>query len=146
MRHHTITATFSATADELFAYLADIDNLPEWATEFARELKLVDGRHKVGNGLGEFFFEINADPDSGVIDMRAGPARGCAPALPNAGRAARRRRQRLHLHHVPGARTARRAIRGPVPLTPARVRDARVAVRLGGSRGSGAHADRVRTV
>jgi hypothetical protein len=47
MRHHTITATFSATADELFAYLADIDNPPEWATEFARELKLVDGRHKV---------------------------------------------------------------------------------------------------
>jgi hypothetical protein len=73
MRHHTVTATFSAPADELFAYIADINNLSEWATEFARELKLVDGRHKVVNGLGEFFFEMDADSDSGVIDMRAGP-------------------------------------------------------------------------
>ena len=53
MRHHTVTATFSVSRDEVFAYLADIDNLPEWATEFARELKLVDGRYKVVNGLGE---------------------------------------------------------------------------------------------
>jgi hypothetical protein len=73
MRHHTVTATFSAPPDEVFGYLADIDNLPEWATEFARELKQVDGRHKVVNGLGEFFFELHADPDSGVIDMLAGP-------------------------------------------------------------------------
>ena len=34
---------------------------------------LVDGRHKVVNGLGEFFFEIDADRESGVIDMLAGP-------------------------------------------------------------------------
>ena len=73
MRHHTVAATFSASEDEVFAYLADIDNLPEWATEFARELKLVDGRYKVVNGLGEFFFEIRADRESGVIDMLAGP-------------------------------------------------------------------------
>jgi uncharacterized protein YndB with AHSA1/START domain len=50
MRHHTVTATFSAPPDEVFAYLANIDNLPNWATEFARELKLVDGRYKVVNG------------------------------------------------------------------------------------------------
>ena len=73
MRHHTVTATFSASADEVFAYLADVYNLPEWATEFARELRLVDGRNKVVNGLGEFFFEIHADAESGVIDMLAGP-------------------------------------------------------------------------
>jgi len=73
MRHHTVTATFSASADEVFAYFADVDNLPEWATEFARELKHVDGRHKVVNGLGEFFFELRADRQSGVIDMLAGP-------------------------------------------------------------------------
>jgi hypothetical protein len=73
MRHHTVTSTFSAPADEVFAYLANVDNLPEWATEFARELILVDGRHKVVNGLGEFFFELRADAGSGVIDMLAGP-------------------------------------------------------------------------
>src|SRR5205823_42007 len=73
MRHHTVTATFSAPPEEVFAYLANIDNLPNWATDFARELKLVDGRHKVVNGLGEFFFEIDADCDSDEIDMHARP-------------------------------------------------------------------------
>ena len=74
MNHHTVTATFAASAEDLFSYLADIERLPEWATEFARELKLVDGRHKVVNGLGEFFFQIRADRESGVIDMLAGPS------------------------------------------------------------------------
>ena len=74
MRHHTVTATFSAPASEVFDYLSDIDKLPHWATEFARELKVVDGRHKVVNGLGEFFFEIHGDRESGVIDMLAGPS------------------------------------------------------------------------
>jgi hypothetical protein len=82
MRHHTATATFSAPADELFAYLANIENLPDWATEFARELKRVDGRYKVVNGLGEFFFELRADRDSGVIDMLAGPREDALQLFP----------------------------------------------------------------
>jgi len=73
MNQHTITATFQAPQEEVFAYIADIQNLPEWATEFARELRLVDGHYKVVNGLGEFFFEIHADAGTGVIDMLAGP-------------------------------------------------------------------------
>ena len=73
MRHHTVTTTLAAPPDDVFAYLADVKTLPEWATEFARELRLVDGRYKVVNGLGEFFFEIRADGESGVIDMLAGP-------------------------------------------------------------------------
>ena len=44
MRHHTVTATFSAPPDEVFAYLADIDNLPDWATDFARELNESRGK------------------------------------------------------------------------------------------------------
>ena len=75
MNHHTVTATFPAARDEVFTYLADVEKLPEWATEFARELRLVDGHYKVVNGLGEFFFEIRADADTGVIDMLAGPDR-----------------------------------------------------------------------
>jgi len=73
MNHHTVTTTFGASRDEVYDYLADIEKLPEWATEFARELKLVDGRYKVVNGLGEFLFELHADADTGVIDMLAGP-------------------------------------------------------------------------
>jgi hypothetical protein len=73
MNQRTVTAAFSAPQDEVFAYLAEIQNLPEWATEFARELRLVDGQYKVVNGLGEFFFQLHADPATGVIDMLAGP-------------------------------------------------------------------------
>ena len=73
MRSETVTTIVSAPREKVFAYLAAIENLPKWATEFARELRLVDGQYKVVNGLGEFFFEIRADADSGVIDMLAGP-------------------------------------------------------------------------
>ena len=73
MRSRTVTTMLEAPKREVFAYLADVRNLPHWATEFARELKVVDGKHKVVNGLGEFFVEIHADAETGVIDMLAGP-------------------------------------------------------------------------
>ena len=34
----------------------------------------MDGKAKVLNGLGEFYFSIDADVESGVIDMYAGPS------------------------------------------------------------------------
>lgn len=73
MRSETVTTVLPAPKGEVFAYLAEVENLPRWATEFARELKVENGRHKVVNGLGEFFFAIEADEATGVIDMRAGP-------------------------------------------------------------------------
>jgi len=57
----------------VFDYLSRVENLPDWAIEFARDLIEVDGHHKVRNGLGEFYVRIDADPRSGVIDMHAGP-------------------------------------------------------------------------
>ena len=73
MRSETVTRVLPAPSREVFDYLSDVENLPSWATEFARELKVEDGRHKVVNGLGEFFFRIEADERTGVIDMLAGP-------------------------------------------------------------------------
>ena len=73
MKSRTVTTVLAAPKERVFAYLADIENLPRWATEFARELKVDGGRHKIVNGLGEFFFEIRADDETGVIDMLAGP-------------------------------------------------------------------------
>ena len=74
MEHRTVTAVLDAPKDDVFAYLAEIDNLPRWANEFARELKHEGGKTKVVNGLGEFYFELDADPETGVIDMYAGPS------------------------------------------------------------------------
>ena len=75
MRSETVTAVLSASREVVFEYLSDIEKLPEWATEFARELKREGLDYKVVNGLGEFFFEINADAETGVIDMFAGPSK-----------------------------------------------------------------------
>ncbi len=75
MRSKTVTAVLPASHEAVFAYLADIENLPNWATEFARELKRENGDYKVVNNLGEFYFEIRADERTGVIDMLAGPTK-----------------------------------------------------------------------
>ena len=75
MRTATVTTILSAPRQAVFDYLSDIQRLPEWATENARELRLVGDDYKVVNRLGEFFFAIEADPASGVIDMFAGPAK-----------------------------------------------------------------------
>jgi hypothetical protein len=73
MQTRTVTAVLEAPRDRLFRYLSQVENLPRWATEFARELRYEDGKAKVVDGLGEFFFSIDADPRTGVIDMYTGP-------------------------------------------------------------------------
>ena len=73
MINRTVTAVLDAPKQMVFDYLADVANLPEWATEFARELRFEGGHAKVVNGLGEFYFRLEADPETGVIDMYAGP-------------------------------------------------------------------------
>jgi hypothetical protein len=71
--NRTVTAVLDAPRADVFDYLSRVENLPEWATDFARELHFEDGKAKVVNGLGEFYFRIDADPETGVIDMYAGP-------------------------------------------------------------------------
>ena len=73
MQSHTVTTVLPASKREVFAYMSEIENLPEWATEFARELRREDDGYTVVNNLGEFRFEIRADEETGVIDMFAGP-------------------------------------------------------------------------
>ena len=74
MQTRTVTTVLEAPKENVFDYLSKVENLPKWATEFARELRYEDGQAKVVNGLGEFYFTIDADPDTGVIDMYAGPS------------------------------------------------------------------------
>ena len=82
MRNATVTTVLDAPQSEVFDYMADIENLPRWATEFARELKRDDDGYRVVNGLGEFRFEIRADRPTGVIDMLAGPDRDFMTVFP----------------------------------------------------------------
>jgi hypothetical protein len=74
MRSETVTTVLEAPQDVVFDYLSKVENLPEWANEFARELEWRGGEAFVVNGLGEFLFRIEADKETGVIDMLAGPS------------------------------------------------------------------------
>jgi hypothetical protein len=74
MEPRSVAVTLEAGVKEVFEYLSDPENLPRWATEFARELRFEAGRYTVVNGLGEFLFQIDADEATGVIDMYAGPS------------------------------------------------------------------------
>jgi hypothetical protein len=74
MKSRTVTTVLNAPRSEVFAYMASIENLPEWATEFARELRRDADGYTVINNLGEFRFEIEADEETGVIDMLSGPS------------------------------------------------------------------------
>lgn len=74
MTSRTVTTVLDAPNEQVFDYLSKVDNLPKWASEFARELKVEGGTAKVVNGLGEFYVSIDADRDTGVIDIYAGPS------------------------------------------------------------------------
>jgi hypothetical protein len=82
MRCETVTTVVSAAQPEVFRYMADVEHLPEWATEFARELRRDGGEYTVVNGLGEFCFRIEADEATGVIDMFAGPTKDQMAVFP----------------------------------------------------------------
>lgn len=82
MRSATVTTVLDAPREAVFSFLADIENLPRWATEFARELRRDGDGYKVVNGLGEFRFRIEADRETGVIDMFAGPTEDTMAVFP----------------------------------------------------------------
>ena len=82
MRSRTVTAVLDADQGTVFDYLSDIERLPEWATEFARQLRREGDDYQVINGLGEFYFAIEADRRTGVIDMFAGPSKDRMAVFP----------------------------------------------------------------
>ncbi len=82
MESRTVTAVIDAPSERVFDYLSQVENLPCWATEFAREVKVENGKTKVVNGLGEFWFSIDADRGTGVIDMYAGPTEDALGLFP----------------------------------------------------------------
>lgn len=73
MNTKTASIVVSASKDRVFSYLANIENLPKWATEFCREITVAEGKHKVITPMGEMFFHISTDNKTGVIDYFVGP-------------------------------------------------------------------------
>lgn len=74
MKTSTHTLPLQASKAQAFAFLADIANLPKWATVFCKELrKDGQGKQKVVTPDGEIYFRIVSDEKTGTIDMFGGP-------------------------------------------------------------------------
>ncbi len=77
MNSRTLPLTIPAPKAEVFRYLSKIESLPQWATEFCHELRVMNGKPKVltcpAMGSQELFVEIRSDESTGVIDFLAGP-------------------------------------------------------------------------
>jgi hypothetical protein len=72
MNSKTASLVLHAPKENVFSYLSKIENLPKWTTVFCKELKIVNGKHKVVTPAGKMFFDIQSDEKTGVIDMFAG--------------------------------------------------------------------------
>ena len=70
----TESVTLPTSSEKAFAFLADIENAPKWATEFIQSMRKEGDRHWVTTPGGELLFALQADPGTGVIDMLAGPS------------------------------------------------------------------------
>ncbi|MCI0465284.1 MAG: hypothetical protein L0Z62_50825 [Gemmataceae bacterium] len=82
MQVRTHSLILDAPQAEAFAFLADVHNLPRWATEFCQELEFENGRTWVTSPGGRLLFQIEADERTGVIDLRAGPSENLLTTWP----------------------------------------------------------------
>jgi catechol 2,3-dioxygenase-like lactoylglutathione lyase family enzyme len=82
MKNRTATLTLTAAQDEVFAFLANLENLPLWAVEYCRELRR-DGAHwKIRTPNEDRFVTIVACAKTGVIDLLSGEHLDEMEALP----------------------------------------------------------------
>lgn len=82
MNNRTKTVTLNAPREKVFDYVSNIENLPKWATGFCLELKKEGSDYKVKTPDGEIHFRIEADRQTGVVDMFGGPVKDRAACWP----------------------------------------------------------------
>lgn len=81
MRTHTTSIEIDVPPADAFAFLADGEQLPAWAVEFARGVE-PDGEGWIVTLAGgeRLALRIDADPATGVVDYVALPASGVEAA------------------------------------------------------------------
>jgi hypothetical protein len=69
MQADTQTVTLPASAEDAFAFLADLTNLPRWAVGFARGIRREGDEWIVQTANGEMPIRLGADSTRGTIDF-----------------------------------------------------------------------------
>lgn len=82
MKTATHTANFDAPCANVFAYLADMENLPEWATGFCKSMRKEGDDYFVQTPQCEVYFRIDHDEKTGVLDMTSGPTKAMTATWP----------------------------------------------------------------
>lgn len=73
-RSHTKSVTIASRPEDVFAYVADLEKLPEWAIGFAKAVRRDSGGWVVTTGRGdEVKIRAEVDPDHGVVDFLMSP-------------------------------------------------------------------------
>ena len=73
MHSKTYTLSTSAKREEVFTFLARPENLPRWATGFCKSVHHEEGHWTVETDRGPLRLAIDAEENTGVVDMYAGP-------------------------------------------------------------------------
>lgn len=74
MRSDTQTVTLPAGHTEVYDFLSNPENLPQWAVGFCRSIRRESGRWLVDTGHGEVPMRYTTDATLGVIDFHFSPA------------------------------------------------------------------------
>lgn len=64
--------TVPAGRDQVFGFLADVENLPRWAKQFCDRLEISRHGWHAFTACGDLFLELESDAHTGVIDIRVG--------------------------------------------------------------------------
>ncbi len=68
MPSRTISVTIAAAPNEVYAYAANPENLPQWVPSFCKSVKKVDNDWVVESPLGPAVFRFVASNSLGVLD------------------------------------------------------------------------------
>lgn len=67
MKTESLSIKIQAPQNAVLHYLADINNFAEWATEYCQEIKKEGAHYKVKSPMGEVYFRIHANENTGEI-------------------------------------------------------------------------------
>ena len=74
MQIRTVSVAVCSSRDTVFNFLADIENLPKWATAFCEQIELRRDGWWAYTTQGEMIVASDTDDRTGVIDLRLGPS------------------------------------------------------------------------
>lgn len=77
MNCQTQSVRIAVEPEQVYEYVSDAQNLPQWATGFAKTVRADGaGRWKVQTPQGEVGLRVTAAPNQGVVDFWIEPAPG----------------------------------------------------------------------